>query len=102
MNWCDDTLRDAPFAAAVAGREFLFEESVQRPFDFVEKVFRQKQTEFVSVGNIFTFIESVGAEFVRRRGRAFIVKNVPKAEFVFGEDCWVQRNFVPIGKGIAG
>src|SRR5207253_6922547 len=89
-------LGEAPLAAAVAGVLF-FEEPVHGPFHVLAKILGQQQTKFVGIGNLWraTFFLSSRS---RRRWRCFFVTNHADTEFVFGEECWIERNLVPIGK----
>src|ERR1700719_4570579 len=88
MNRGYDAIGNSPFAASVA-RGFLLEEGVHCPFDFVEEIFGQEQSQFVGVGDFFSFVEPAGPKLARGSRGAFIVKNIPDSGFVFGENRWV-------------
>src|SRR5437870_3423082 len=96
-NGSHGALGKAPLAAAVAGVLF-FEEPVHGPFHVLAKILGQQQAEFVGIGNFgratFFFLSSRS----RRRWRCFFVTNRADTEFVFGEECWIERNLVPIRK----
>src|ERR1700726_3044115 len=100
MNWRNDPIGDAPFAAAVAGR-FLFEKRIHGPFDPIKKIFGEKQTQFVGVGNFVGFVETTWSELMRRRRRAFVVQNVTDTYFILGKKCRIQRDLVPIGESVS-
>src|SRR5262249_4211556 len=100
VNRGNETLGDAPLTTTIAF-DLLLKEGIKGPFDFVEKVFGEKQSEFVGVGNFLAFIETARPELVRGSRRTFIMQNVADAKFVFGEDRRIERNFVPVSKGIA-
>jgi hypothetical protein len=98
-KWSEHTLRDAPFTAAVAS-DFLFEKGIQRPFKAAEEFLRQEKSQFISVGNGHGSVEPAGSKLLGGGGRAFIVQNIADAELVFGKDCRVERNLVPVRKRI--
>src|SRR5262249_30466648 len=89
------SLREPPFAPAVAGVLF-FKEPVHRPFDTLEEILSKEQTNLVRIGNLGRpafFLSS------SRRWWNFFVSNRADTEFVFGENCRIERNLVPISKG---
>src|SRR5262249_6224426 len=90
------SLRETPFAPAVASI-FFFKEPVHCPFDASEELLGKKQPDFVRVGDLgrtaLFFLSSA------RRRWNFFVSNRADTEFVFGENCRVERNLVPISKG---
>ena len=94
-NGSHGALGEAPFAAAVAGVLF-FEEPVHGPFHVLAKILGQQEPKFVGIGDLWrsTFF----LLFAGRRGWTFFVSNSADTEFVFGEECWIERNLVPIGK----
>src|SRR6266480_2543979 len=89
-------LGEAPFAAAVAGVLF-FEEPVHGPLNALAEILGEEQTKFVGIGN-FGRSAFFLLFFFRWRRWTFFVSNSADTEFVFGEECWVERNLVPIGK----
>src|SRR5947209_8419481 len=95
----DDAVGNAPLASAIA-TDFLLEECVHCPFDSVEKIFGKQESQFVGIGNVFALIKTAGSEFTSRRRRPFVMQNVAGADFVFGENCRVQWDLVPIRERI--
>src|SRR6266550_744813 len=94
-NGSHGALGEAPLAAAVAGVLF-FEEPVHGPFHVLAKILGQQKPKFVGIGDLWRstfFLLSAG-----RRGWNFFVSNSADTEFVFGEECWIERNLVPISK----
>ncbi len=92
-------LRETPFPSAIA-RIFFFEEPVHGPLDVLAEILGEEQTNFVGVGNFgraALFLLLFFSSFSHRR-RNFFVSNRADAEFVFGEECWIERNLVPISK----
>src|SRR5262249_3002228 len=91
-------LRETPFTSAIAGI-LLFKKPVHGPFDSFEEILREKQTNFVGIGNLgwaaLLFFSC------RCRRWNFFVSNGADAEFVLREDCWIERDLVPIRKGPA-
>src|ERR1700736_2781991 len=101
MDWSHEALSDAPFTAPVPPN-FLFKKCVQRPFNAIKEVFRQEQSKFVGIWNVHRLVEAAGTELVRWSWSAFVMQNVDETLFVFGKNCWVERNFVPIGECVTG
>src|SRR5437773_7780936 len=95
-NGSHDALGEAPFAAAVAG-VLLFEEPVHGPLKALAEILGEEQTKFVGIGN-FGRSALFLLFFSRRRRWTFFVSNSADTEFVFGEECWIKRNLVPISK----
>src|SRR6266566_4392317 len=95
-NGSHGALGEAPFAAAVAGVLF-FEEPVHGPLNALAEILGEKQTKFVGIGNfgrpVFFLLF-----FFRWRRWTFFVSNSADTEFVFGEECWIERDLVPISK----
>ena len=92
------SLRETPLPPAVAGILF-FKKPVHGPFDALEELLGEKQTNFVRIGNfgraaLFLLSSS-------RRRWNFLVSNRAHAEFVFGENRRIERNLVPISKSPA-
>src|SRR5215831_6209033 len=84
------SLREAPLAPPIAGI-FFFEEPVHRPFDTSEKFLSEKQAYFVGIWNLGrTTLLLLSSSWGRRH---FFMPNGADSEFVFGEDCWIERNF---------
>src|SRR5437899_525448 len=95
-NGSHDALREAPFAAAVAGI-LLFEEPVHGPLKALAEILGEEQTKFVGIGNLgrsALFFFSLSS----RRWRSFFMSNRADTEFVFCKECWIERNLVPISK----
>src|SRR5437016_2510731 len=79
-NGSHGALREAPFAAAVAGI-LLFEEPVHGPLKALAEILGEEQTKFVGIGNLgrsALFFFSLS----RRRWRSFFVSNSSDTEFV--------------------
>src|SRR6266568_4995753 len=89
-------LREAPFATAVAGILF-FEEPVHGPLNALAKILGEEQTKFVGIWNFWRTALFL-LFFSSRRRRSFFVSNPADTEFIFGEECWIERNLIPIGK----
>src|SRR6266487_1849053 len=95
-NGSHGALGEAPFAAAVAGVLF-FEEPVHGPLNALAEILGEKQTKFVGIGN-FGRPAFFLLFFFRWRRWTFFVSNSADTEFVFGEECWIERDLVPISK----
>src|SRR5438270_3002076 len=95
----DDAVGNAPLAPAISAH-FLLEKCVHCPFDFVEKIFRKQESQFVGIGNVFALVKTARSEFTSRRRRPFVMQNVAGADLVFGENCRVQWDLVPIRERI--
>ena len=91
----------APFAAAIAA-DFLLKERVHGPFEvLLEKILGQEQPQLVGVRNRLCIIETAWPEFMSRRRRTLIVKNIADAKLHFRKEGRVERKLVPIGEGVA-
>ena len=98
-NRSHNSLREAPLATAVAGI-FFFEKPVHGPFKSPGEFLSEEQTKFIGIWNLgrsafflLFFFSSCS------RGRwHFFMSNGANAEFVFREECWIERNLVPISK----
>src|SRR5262249_45488596 len=93
-------LGEAPLATAVAGILF-FEEPVHGPLKALEEFLGKEQTNFVRIGNFgraVLFLFFLSSSWRRRN---FFVSNRADTEFVFGEDCRIERDLVPIGQSPA-
>src|SRR5207249_8147502 len=96
-------LREPPFASTVASILF-FKEPVHRPFDAFEEILSKEQTNFVGIGNFVwaaLFLLFFLSSSSWRRWN-FFVSNGADTEFVFGEQCRIEGNFVPISKSPSG
>src|SRR5579864_362432 len=91
---------NSPLPATVSA-DFLLEECVHGPFDFVEKIFRKQESQFVGIRNVFTLIKTPRAKLMSGRRCPFVMQNIAGSDFVFGENCGVQGNLVPIRESIA-
>src|SRR5262249_17861864 len=98
-NWRHRSLRKTPLSATVAGVLF-FEEPVHGPLDATKKFLRQKQPNFVGIGNLWRAALFLFASAWRRWN--FFVSNRADTEFVFGEDCRIERDLVPISQSPSG
>src|ERR1700674_1000789 len=94
-----NTLRNAPFAAAVAA-DFLFEKAIQCPLDAVKEILRKQEAHFVRIGSFHRCIKSARPELMTWRGRSFVMENSAAAELVLSKDGGIQRNLIPMGEGV--
>src|SRR6266480_4555142 len=95
-NGSHGALGETPFAAAVAG-VLLFEEPVHGPLKALAEILGEEQTKFVGIGN-FGRATLFLLFFSRWRRWTFFVSNRADTQFVFGEECWIERHLVPISK----
>src|SRR6202011_4740699 len=89
-------LGEAPFTAAIK-RVFFFKEIVTRPLDLCSEVLGQQQPDLIGIRTL----RRTAFLCPWRRGRSFFVTERADAEFVLDEDCWIERDLVPIGQGVA-
>src|SRR5438034_3263190 len=66
----------------------------------MEELLRKHKPQPVGVRNFHGSVKAAGAEPFGGSWRALIVQDIAESEFVFGENCWIERNLIPIGKGV--
>src|SRR5438477_4501487 len=67
----------------------------------MEELFRKHKPQPIGVRNFNGSVKARWAESFGGSWRALIVQDIADSEFVFGENCWIERNLIPIGKCVA-